>query len=321
MRKIAGINLLWKIFSVILAIVLWFIVINIQNPIETLTVKNIPIKLTNMEKVDKNNLLVTNKGTDMVKVKFRGNRLALERLRKNISRISASVDMQNYTKVGAQNPNSMQIQIELPIEFKEYIKVEQKDPQYVQVILEENKEISKVIELEFKNNVKDGYEVLKDKIKMKPSEVIVDGASSDINSIDKVKAEVNMGGLHKTLKTNVLIKFYDINKNEIMGLRANANVTNVEIPIVKNKTITFKTELLNELRKPLILESIILSPSEVLVTGEEDVIDKLDSIWSIPLDLSNITQSQIIEQEIVFPEGVMNSQKIGFITINVNVKK
>ncbi|HAN10413.1 MAG TPA: hypothetical protein DCP90_07350 [Clostridiales bacterium] len=320
MRKTDSSNLLWKIFSIILAVLLWFIVINIQNPIETLTIKNIPIKLINMEKVDKNNLIITDKGIDMEKVKFRGNRLALEKLRKGLSKISASVDMQNYTKVGAKNPNSMQVQIEIPDELKEYIKVEEQEPQYIQVILEENKEISKPIELELNNNVKAGYQILKDKIKMRPTEVVIDGAASDINAIYKVKAEVDIGELNKTLKINVPIKFYDINKNEIMGLRANANVTNVELPIVKYKTITFKTELLNELRDSLALESITLSPSEILVTGEEAVIDKLDSIWSIPLDLSTITQSKVIEQEIILPEGVISSQDSGVVTINVNVK-
>ncbi|OGO85984.1 MAG: hypothetical protein A2Y24_08490 [Clostridiales bacterium GWE2_32_10] len=319
MKKRLTNNLGLKIFSVFFATVLWFIVINIQNPIETMTLNNMPIKFLNTDIIDENNLIITNKDVTSVNLRFRGNRLALEKLNKDISTVKIWVDMKYYTKVGGNNPNNMPITIEIPTYLKEYVRVEE-NPKYVQVTLEENKEIKKNIEIDFKNNVKDGYEILTDKIKIIPSEIIVDGSATNVNQIDKVKVKIDIGNLTKDFKSNVPIKFYNVNGNEITGLRANANVTNVQIPVNKIKTINFKVETINSLKAPLQLTDISITPSQITISGDEDVINRLDDVVTIPIDLSTITESKAIKHEVVLPERVINKQEIDFLTININVR-
>ncbi len=321
MKKRLTNNLLWKIFSVFCATILWLVVINIQNPEEILTIQNIEVKTINTNIVDENNLVITKKDKEFIDVKFIGSRLSLEKLRKRKNDINAQIDMSFYTKVGVDSPNPMPVKIEIPLQFKDVVRVYEKNPEYIQVTLEQNTEQSKKVELEIKNQVKEGYEIVKDKIRLNPSEIVIDGSATAINAISKVKATIDVGDNYKSIKTNVPIKFYDVNGKEITRISANANVTNVEIPILKKKTLTYSVQTINNLDSNLKLEGITLSPNEILILGSEQDIDVIDSQISIPVDLADINESKAIKYEIKLPEDVINMQGVNFITINVNVSK
>ena len=49
MKKLLTKNPGLKAFSLLLAIVLWFLIVQIEDPVETRSFSNIPVKLTNTE--------------------------------------------------------------------------------------------------------------------------------------------------------------------------------------------------------------------------------------------------------------------------------
>lgn len=317
MKKKVMSNFFWKVFSVVFATVLWFIVINIQNPIETVMIKNIPITLTNMSIINENNLLVSEKSVEVVNVRFKGKRLDVENLTENSSNIKANVDMKYYTGVGTEHINNLQIQIMIPTEYSESVKVEEQDPKYIQITLEENKEVSKKVEVEIQNKVKDGYELIKDKIKMSPEEVTIDGSARQINKIDKVKAIVDATNLSKTIKTKVTIKFYDVNGNEITDVNANTKVVSLELPVLKKKVLSLVPGTTFELTGNTTIKNIILTPATITVAGDESVIDKMGDSLSVPIDLTDVRQSKTLKQNITLPDGVEVLSGANVVTVDI----
>ena len=89
----------WKLLSVAIAVGLWFMVINIENPIEN---RNYTTKITfeNEEVLAEQGLVITNldeiKDTN-VTIKVRGERMALDRLSQYKSYIQATVDLKKAT--------------------------------------------------------------------------------------------------------------------------------------------------------------------------------------------------------------------------------
>ena len=59
MNDLLGKDIGWKVFSLVLAIGLWFIVINIKNPEESMTF-TIPVEIQNLNVIEANNLIIAN---------------------------------------------------------------------------------------------------------------------------------------------------------------------------------------------------------------------------------------------------------------------
>ncbi len=99
--KIRNKSFLLKIFSVVMAIVLWIILIVTVNPSTTKTVRNIPVTFSGTQTLIDNGLvLMNNYKTDTVDVKIRGERQSVI---KALDTIRATVDLSDITTAGKYN--------------------------------------------------------------------------------------------------------------------------------------------------------------------------------------------------------------------------
>ena len=88
-------DFLWKLLSLAIAVILWFVVINLENPVET---RNFTALLQ-----IKNESVITERGQTIsnydeiagrkITIKIRGQRLSLDRLYKNRADIQAYIDL------------------------------------------------------------------------------------------------------------------------------------------------------------------------------------------------------------------------------------
>ena len=98
----------WKLLSLIIAIGLWFTVINTENPLETRTY-TAAIQLQNKESLFERGYVVVNNDeltSTRVTVRLRGQRLALDTLSKSNTRVQAIVDLENVIYSYDGNPVS-----------------------------------------------------------------------------------------------------------------------------------------------------------------------------------------------------------------------
>ena len=85
----------WKLLSLIIAIGLWFMVINTENPVETRSY-TAAIQLQNEEALTERGYVVVNDdelSSTRVTVRLRGQRLALDALSQSSTRVQAVVDL------------------------------------------------------------------------------------------------------------------------------------------------------------------------------------------------------------------------------------
>ena len=110
MNDLLGKDIGWKVFSLVLAIGLWFIVINIKNPEETMTF-TIPVEIQNLNVIEANNLIIANFDEiedKHITLNIRGTRLTLDKLKNNkkyldVIKATANLELYRYTKASEVN--------------------------------------------------------------------------------------------------------------------------------------------------------------------------------------------------------------------------
>lgn len=302
MKKSLTNNFGLKLLAFLSAVIMWFLVVNIDDPVRSETFYNIPVTVINEEVVTESNrtyqivddtqnvnVTVTAKGSDLKKISEED--------------IVATADMKELS-LGTQVP------IQVSIEGKDYEEA-YSTPRNLQVKIDEEAKNNFPITPTAAGTVREGYVI--GELTANPEKVTIRGPKTVISSISRVCAEVNVSGLSENATLEATLILYDANNNVIdQTLLANnlgeEGVTvDVELFQTKNVSLKFDTSKLSA-AEGYSISGISYEPQEVQVSGEEDVIKELSEI-RIPaeeLERTGLTQRTEVTIDIqpYLPDGV-----------------
>lgn len=302
MRRRLTANLGLKVLAFFSAVLMWFVVVNIDDPVTDKTYTGIPVSVINEEVVTTTNRtyqIVDN--TQEVMVTVSANRSVLNKIRSED--IVAVADMKELS-LGTQIP------IEVSIPGYKYEKA-YSSPVNLQVKIEDEAKNNFPITPSTIGTVREGY-VLGD-LKPNPEKVTLRGPKSVIDSISRVVAEANVSGLSENADIEGRLILYDANNNVIdQTLLANnlgKDGVSVRVTLHQIRSVPVKPDTsMITAATGCKVSSVTVEPREVRVTGEEEELDKLDEI-EIPAedltisDLSERTE-KIIDISAYLPDGV-----------------
>ncbi len=302
MRRRLTANLGLKVLAFFSAVLMWFVVVNIDDPVTDKTYTGIPVSVINEEVVTTTNRtyqIVDN--TQEVMVTVSANRSVLNKIRSED--IVAVADMKELS-LGTQIP------IEVSIPGYKYEKA-YSSPVNLQVKIEDEAKNNFPITPSTIGTVREGY-VLGD-LKPNPEKVTLRGPKSVIDSISRVVAEANVSGLSENADIEGRLILYDANNNVIdQTLLANnlgKDGVSVRVTLHQIRSVPVKPDTsMITAATGCKVSSVTVEPREVRVTGEEEDLDKLDEI-EIPAedltisDLSERTE-KIIDISAYLPDGV-----------------
>lgn len=302
MKKSLTNNFGLKLLAFLSAVIMWFLVVNIDDPVRSETFYDIPVTVINEEVVTESNrtyqivddtqnvnVTVTAKGSDLKKISEED--------------IVATADMKELS-LGTQVP------IQVSIEGKDYEEA-YSTPRNLQVKIDEEAKNNFPITPTTSGTVREGYVI--GELTANPEKVTIRGPKTVISSISRVCAEVNVSGLSENSTLEATLVLYDANDNVIdQTLLANnlgeEGVTvDVELFQTKNVSLKFDTSKLSA-AEGYSISGISYEPQELQVSGEEDVIKELSEI-RIPaeeLERTGLTQRTEVTIDIqpYLPEGV-----------------
>ena len=301
MKKSLTNNIGLKLLAFIFAFMLWLLVVNIDDPVDTKTFDDIPVSIEYTEVVtqDQRSYQVLD-GTDTVSVTVSATRSVLEKI--SAENIVATADMRELYL-------ESQIPIEITIPGYEF-ETASASPRNVQVKIEQNKSDTFPITVTTTGTVRDGYVL--GNVQADPERVTVNGPESVIDQISKVVAEVNVSGLSSDSSIDAVLTYYDEDNNEISAeqLANNLGATGVKVNVTLYHTaripVTVDTSEVTAADGYSISE-VTWTPEEIQLAGEEEVLDALEEI-RIPADAIDITSiSQRTEKTVditpYLPEG------------------
>ena len=302
MRKELMNNLGLKILAFLAAVTLWFLVVNIDNPVTDRTFTDIPVTVVNDDIVTASNRTYQIlDGTQQVNVTVTATRQELSRI--TADDIHAVADMRELT-LGTQVP------IKVTIEGHSYEEA-YSTPRNLQVKIEEEARNNFPITPTTIGTVREGYVI--GNLRADPEGVTIRGPKSVLNSINRVCAEVDVSGLSENAELEANLILYDVNNNVIDQTLLVNNLgdegvsVEVELYQTKNVPIDIDTSGISAAEGYSIGE-ISCEPQEVLLSGNEDAMKELDEI-QIPeseLELAGLTErtERTVDITEYLPDGV-----------------
>ncbi|MBP3736116.1 MAG: hypothetical protein J6I56_03770, partial [Lachnospiraceae bacterium] len=290
-------NPVLKVVSLLLAILLWVLVSNINDPVIYRQFSNIPVEIRNANRItEQGQVYRVLDETDIVgTVTIGAQRTKAEQL--TADNIIAVADVDELTQLGT-----------VPIRFStnlysgdlESIKG---NIDYVRLDIENRKSTVFALQTTTSGALAEGY-TLSD-ITTEQNQIRVTGPESIVSSISKAVANVDVSGARNTIVTYADIRLYDQNDRQISKEGLTMNITNVRVTVnilsAKTLPLTFSTTGApadGYLRSG----TITANPSEILVKGRSSVLNSIDRI-DIPAEVLDVTgrTSDLVQEVDITP--------------------
>ena len=260
-----------KLLAVIVSLGLWFVVNNINDPLETARFNNIPVEILNEEQITNSGKvyeIIDNTGT--VNVSVTGKRSVLRYITKE--NIRAVADMEELTFMNTVSIELSSTRNNSELEFKGNI-------DSVKLSIEDMKRIQMIINTSTSGDPAVGYIVGS----VTPSQNIVrlSGPESVIDQIDHVEAVASIDGYATDINTNVELKLYDAQGNDVKSnsIKMNISTVNVAVTILATKEVPLDFVISDEPEQGYIANGRIESvPNTVLLAGRKTALDAVTKL-------------------------------------------
>ena len=286
MKKRLTVNFGLKILAFFIALFMWLIVVNIDDPVTDKTYTGIPVQVINEEVVTSaNRTYQIVDDTQEVSVTVTAQRSVLNDIK--AEDIVAIADMKEMS-LGTQIP------IKVKIEGYKYDSAVS-NPRNLQIQIDDEAKNNFPITPTTLGTVREGYVI--GELKANPEKVTIRGPKTVIDSINRVVAEVDVSGLSSDTEVEARLVLYDANNNVIdQSLLANnlgkeGLSVDVKLHQIKSVKVELDTSMVTAADGYKISE-ISVEPQEVRISGSKSALARVTEI-SVPasaLTAVNLTQ-------------------------------
>jgi len=299
-------NLLAKVIALLVATVLWFFIMNDQNPsIEgSFTV---PLTIVNAPEGYK----VTH-NVDEIKIKVRGPRSLFVAV--TGSEFKAYVDLNGI----AEGKQSVKVQTVLPAGF-ELIETAPETLTF---------NIDKIVQQKIKTEVivtgtsAPGTTVAK--ISPALSNVMIEGPSKAVSQVTRVIGYVSLTGNNADFEVAIPLTAVNADGREVEEVKVVPETEQVSVSLARGlskKIVGIKPITGSDLAANYVLNSIQVDPSKLEIAGEAKLIESLNEINTEKISLKGITKSTKKDVKLDLPPGITVTNGIVSVIIDIAEKK
>lgn len=307
-----------KLVSFLFAILIWIIVTNVNDPVVSLRVSDVPVTIRNGE-------LITERGqvyevldnTDVIDtVTIYAPRSIIDTLDK--TNVVAIADMEDLTSLDT-------IGIKLSTnKYNDKLESIRGNIDSVKLNIEDRQTRSLPIRASVVGEVREGY-MLGD-VSTEQNLIRVSGPKSVISQIAKVQAEVDVSGFTSNIGADTDIRLYDEEGNEIEATNLERSITKVRVSvqILEKKTVPINYTVTGTPAEGYRMTGETESTRrEVVIAGRSTLIQNIDSI-NIPegvIDLTGATEdvTVLVNLNEYLPDGTVLAEEDFSGMINITV--
>lgn len=301
-------NNFYKVISVVVALVLWVYVIQVENPTTSKTINDVQVQLLNEDTLNSKGLALSGESNYTVDVKIKGKRADLAKI--TSGEIIANADLYGYS-IGK---NYIPVTIVAP----DGITVLNADPTKMTVVIEELIGVAKPIKINFAGQLKDGIEA--GQIITMPTEIQVTGAKSEVSAVAYIKADVNTSKL-TTEGSTIQAKAVAVNSaGDVVGnVRLSSSYIDVSAKLCDVKEVPLKVETIGEVA-PIYEMTNLDVPSSVKIKGTREALTAVTTLTAAAIDISSASSTSQIPVNIILPPGVEFANGYEALTVNISIK-
>lgn len=279
MKKSLTTNIPLKIMSVIAAILIWLIIVNVDNPIVTRTIPNVPVQVLNEAYIESGGMMcLIPEDQDRVSVTVRGTRKTVESLK--ASDITATADLKQVVDLST-DPVMVPIAVNCPgIDANNAQSV----PRNMEIQIEEmmTQEFIVTVDTDGTQPGK-GYEI--GSLESNPEKIRITGPQSLIEKIDRVVATVDVEGITSDTTEQAELTIIDRNQEELTENQMKYLKYDILSPEVSVTVDLWKVKSNVQIEASYVgtpadgykVDKLSLTPSEISVAGSDEALSQLES--------------------------------------------
>ena len=260
-----------KIVSIVVAIIIWIVVANVDDYKTTKQISGIEIEFINGSAItEKNKVYEVPKGTT-VDIVVKGKRSVVEELTSEDFKAVADLSKMSVTNAVAVEVSAVSSAIgkELTITYTDNAVV---------VAVEDKLETQFPITVRTTSEVAEGYAISSKTAT--PNLITVTGAESVVNNIREVVVNVDVRGASENISAIAQPIFIDGNGEEIDSAKFEYDVKEVEVlvEIMKTKELSVKVSQIGKPRDGYAIASVDYQPTSIIVVGSPVDLAKIEEV-------------------------------------------
>lgn len=272
-----------KLASLVLAFVLWFLVVQSDNPKDTKTFNNVPVKLTNVELLEnQNKVYEVLDNTDVVRVTVCAPKRTIDKMR--ASDIVAEADFSKLTDINT-------------VAISYYINSADIDPstidyyrgnhEAVRLSVEEKAVRSITLRANAVGRPADGY--MLGNISLDQNIIEVSGPKSIIETIRDARVDIGVENAVSNLSANVEIQLYDNDGNVVKhdNIKQHVDYAHISVEVLAVKQVPIEVQYSGTAEKDYMPTGVVESdPTSIQIAGTVANIAKVSQITIPETDIS-----------------------------------
>lgn len=296
-----------KVLSVLIAILIWFLVLDQDNPF---TERTITVPLTsNVEVLDAKNLQIIGSSIPAtVDIRIKGRRKRVD----SVSSGDFSVFL-DLSEVEGSGIKSVDVGSPEYTGDKDII-ILGTNPTAVRLHFERVVGKQYPVTIEFTGSLPEGYQVVNQRVD--PGIILIEEKEGTLSRVGKVVALVNLNDLSVTKELVVRATVYDIEGKPMSQFEG-------KYPAIVSFDLARKLPLATPIKgKPktgYYFKEIIPDPSSVLVIGTKNLLDSLSRIEAEAIDIEGKSETFKTELNLIVPQGAALAETSRPVTALVSI--
>lgn len=298
------------VLSILVAVIMWAFVMTSTNPSLSKTVRNVPLTIKNQEVMQKDGYALVGKDeVTSVSVKVEGSRSDLASL--TAEDLIASVDL----GVPTEGIKTLNVKVDGP----SGIRVEKITPSNL------NFKIEKIVKKDLPVEIKISDRLKESKIinvsEQDPRKITVSGLRNNIDKVHKLIININSDDYLDGKIHDIGVRPVDKNGKTVKNIDLSKNDVSIAFDVLQSKEVKLEIDYDN-LPKNMQIEESKIAPEKIIIKGEKNILDKIDTIKTRKIDLSSLKNNEFEQSvELIIPESVELSDTDSFANVYIKLGK
>lgn len=289
------------VISLLIAVVLWVYVTNVEETTATNTYRGIPVYFTNQDRLEQRGLMISSQDYTSVSAKITGSRREMTKF--DSSDLKVEIDVSEISQATTWR-FSYSIVFPAGVDASDF--VIERYPELITFSVEEK--ATKLVEVRgsFTGGAAEGYVVESDNMTFEPAFIRVSGTSEELARIDYAQVAINGQELSASIQENRPYTFMTADGEEAEGLHvtADVDVVNVTVPVSMLKELEVAVDIINGGGAHSWDCDIDISPSRVTLSGTVEELAAMDRLNVGSIDLSEQPEDFEMTFPIELDEGI-----------------
>lgn len=303
-------NWQWKLLALIIAFALWAMIVNIQDPLATIEIEDVPVTIENIEEITSRGLAVEYKDGETVDLILRGKRSLIEEL--TIEDVFAYADFGRISVTGA---------VEIKIEAGDQIEVMRKTPNEMLIVTEEIKKEVKSVQVRFEGDLAKDY--VKLSAIVTPNQIEITGPESKLALVSSVVVPIDISEASDDVTVFRAPQLLDSSGDEVRDVAVSKDQIQIKVPVQMIKAIPVVVTTTGELDVAYRLISMEIQTANVTIRGEEEDIENITRLSVNDIDITAMTDattSVSLNLSNYLPEGVYIYNPAAMTTLDFDIQ-